>query len=70
MHKLSGERWEGDSGCNRLSVSPTSLEGCCGSLQRETFWGLAPGDEGASFLKASKILGLRSGVTGPGEQGA
>lgn len=70
MHKVSGERWGRREGMEPLSVSPTRLEGGCGVLQRERFRGLAPGDEGASFVKTSKILGLHGVVSGPGEQAA
>lgn len=41
-----------------------------GSLQRERFRGLAPGDEGTSFVKTSKILSPHGVVSGPGEQAA
>lgn len=65
-----GRDGDGDRGWSHsVSVLP-AWRAAVGSLQRERFRGLAPGDEGTSFVKTSKILSPHGVVSGPGEQAA
>lgn len=65
---MSGESWGRQTVDAAGSVLPAG-RATVGPF-REKFRGLALGDEGALFLRASMILGLNSVVSGPGEQGA